>query len=69
MNPYNYDGIAKIKRPNKGKRFASELGLEVAYNEVIREINLQNAAIGLSRLPRRWEAVIKLEGEFGDYII
>jgi hypothetical protein len=40
--------------------------LGVAYEEVIREINLKNAAIGISRLPKRWEIDIKLEG---DYII
>jgi hypothetical protein len=63
LNPWDYDGIARINRPNKGKRFSNELALGVAYDEIIREINLQNAAIGISRLPKRWEVVIKLEGD------
>jgi len=39
LNPCDYDGIARIKRPNNGKRFSNELALGVAYDEVIREIN------------------------------
>ncbi len=66
LNPCDYDGIARIKRPNKGKRLSNELASEAAYEEVIREINLKNAVIGISRLPKRWEVVTKLEG---DYII
>ncbi len=63
LNPCDYDGIARINRPNKGKRFSNELALGVAHDEMICEINLQNAAIGISRLPKRWEVVIKLEGD------
>jgi hypothetical protein len=37
--------------------------LGVAHDEIICEINLQNIAIGISRLPKRWKVVIKLEGD------
>jgi len=49
LNPCDYDGISRVKRPNKGKRFSNELALGVAYDEIIRQINLQNATIGISR--------------------
>jgi hypothetical protein len=63
LNPCDYNGIARINRPNKGKWFSNELALGVAHDEIICEINLQNIAIGISRLPKRWKVVIKLEGD------
>lgn len=64
LNPCDYDGIARIKRPLKGKRFTNEIELKVAYDEIIREINLKKSATGILKLPKRWEVVIKLEGEY-----
>jgi transposase len=64
LNPCDYDGIMRIKRPLKGKRFINEVDLETAYDEVIKDINLQKSAIGIYHLPRRWQTVIKFEGEY-----
>ena len=64
LNPCDYDGIARIKRPNKGKRFANELDLRKAYDQVISEINLKNAATGIQHLPLRWALVNQSGGEY-----
>jgi len=44
LNSCSYDGIARIKKPNKGKRFANEDELEAANDKVIKEINIKNEA-------------------------
>ncbi len=41
----------RIKRTLKGKLFDSEIDLRAAYEQSIKEINEQNAAIGISLLP------------------
>jgi hypothetical protein len=62
LNPCDYDGIARIKRPNKGMRFADENELHAAYDRVIEEINLNNEATGIRHLPKRW-AMVTQTGE------
>jgi hypothetical protein len=64
MNPCDYDGIARIKRPNKGKRFANEDELKAAYDEVIKEVNLKNEATGIRHLLERWASAIQTGGEY-----
>ncbi len=64
LNHCDYDGIARIKRPNKGKRFANEDELKAAYNKVIKEINLKNEATGIRHLPERWALVTQTGGEY-----
>jgi len=64
LNPCDFDGIARIKRPNKNKRFANEDQLQAAYEEVIREINLQNSATDIRHLPLRWTFVNQTGGEY-----
>jgi hypothetical protein len=59
----NNDDTMRIKRPLKGKRFINEVDLEAAYDEVIKDINLQKSAIGIYHFPRCWQTVIKFEGE------
>ena len=63
LNPCDYDGIAKIKRLYKGKRFADEDELKAAYDKVIKEINLKDEATGIRHLPERWALVTQTEGE------
>jgi hypothetical protein len=63
LNPCDYDGIARIKRPNKGKRFANEDELKAAYDRVIKEVNLKNEAKGIRHLPERWAFAIQTGGE------
>jgi histone-lysine N-methyltransferase SETMAR len=64
LNPCDYDGIARIKRPNKGMRFADENELHAAYDRVIEEINLNNEATGIRHLPQRWAMVTQTGGEY-----
>ena len=64
LNPCDYDGIARIKRPNKEKRFNKEVDFVSAYDAVIDDINEYNAAIGISRLQERWRTVIQQNGEY-----
>jgi transposase len=64
LNPCDYDGIARIKRPNKGKRFANEDELKAGYDKVIKEINLKNEATGIPHLPERWAVVSQTREEY-----
>jgi hypothetical protein len=64
LNPCDFDGIARIKRPNKNKRFANEVQLQSPYKKVIKEINLQNSATGIRHLPLYWAFVNQTEGEY-----
>jgi hypothetical protein len=64
MNPCDYDGIARIKRPNKGKRFANEDELKAAYDKVIKEVNLKNEATGIRHLLERWASAIQTGGKY-----
>jgi len=41
LNTCDYDGIARIKWSNKGKRFADEDQLKATCDKVIKEINLK----------------------------
>lgn len=64
LNPCDYDGIYRIKRPNKDKRFNTPGELEMAYKEVIDDINLKDSATGISHLPLRWALVNQTEGQY-----
>jgi histone-lysine N-methyltransferase SETMAR len=64
LNPCDFDGIPRIKRPNKGKRFTTPADLEQAYTRVIHEINIRNSATGISHLPNRWGLVKQTNGEY-----
>ncbi len=64
LNPCDFDGIARIKRPNKGKRFTTPADLEQVYTRVIYEINIRNSATGISHLPNRWGLVKQANGEY-----
>ena len=64
LNPCDFNGIARIKRPNKGRRFNDEAGLVAAYEAVIEEINQNETATGIQHLPQRWEQVIQTGGEY-----
>ncbi len=70
LNPCDFDGIARIKRPNKNKRFANEVQLQAEYEEVIGEINLQNSATVIRHLLLRWPLSTRPEANiFIRYII
>jgi hypothetical protein len=53
LNPCDYHGIYRIKRPNKDKRLNTRDELEMAYKEVIDDINLNGSATGIGHLPLR----------------
>jgi hypothetical protein len=64
LNPCDYDGIYRIKRPDKDKRFNAPDELEMAYKEVIDEINLNGSVTGIGHLPLRWVLVNQTGGEY-----
>jgi hypothetical protein len=64
LNPCNYDGIFRIKRPNKDKRFNTRDEIEMAYKEVIDDINLNGSATGIGHLLLRWALVNQTECEY-----
>ncbi len=64
LKPCDYDGIYRIKRPIKDKRFNNSDELEMAYKEVIDDINLNDSTIGISYFPLRWALVNQTEGKY-----
>jgi hypothetical protein len=64
LNSCNYDGIYRIKRPNKDKRFNTSDELETAYKEVIDDINLKICTTDIGHLPLRWALVNQTKGEY-----
>jgi transposase len=64
LNPCDYDLFARIKRPHKGIRYATESQMKAAYENTIYEIDRNRECIGISRLPERWEAVTQNCGEY-----
>ena len=64
LNPCDYNGIYRINRPNKDKRFNTPDELEVAYKEVIDDINLNGSATSISHSPLRWALVDQTVGEY-----
>jgi transposase len=50
LNPRDFDGIASIKRPLKGRRFTSEAGLVATNDSDIDEINRNESATGIQHL-------------------
>jgi len=64
LNPCDYDLFGRLKRPHKGVRYTTVDDLVRAYTNTIYEINRNNDAIGISRLPQRWEEVTQNCGEY-----
>jgi transposase len=64
LNPCDHDDIYRIKRSNKDKRFNTPDELEMAYKEVIDEINLNGSATGIGHLPLRSGLVNQTGGEY-----
>jgi hypothetical protein len=64
LKPCDYDGIYRIKRPDIDKRFNTPDELEMAYKEVIDEINLNGSVTGIGHLPLRWVLVNQTGGEY-----
>jgi hypothetical protein len=54
----------RIKKPIKGNLFDHEIDRRAVNEQFIKEINEQNADIGISLLPLRWETVTRLEREY-----
>jgi histone-lysine N-methyltransferase SETMAR len=69
LNPYDYDGIYRMERPNKDKVFNTPHELETVYKEVIDYINLKDSATGIRHLPIRWDLVNQTEGEYIQLIL
>jgi len=64
LNLGDNDGIARIKRHNKGKRFVNEDELKDAYDKVIKEMNLKDEATVIRHLPERWASVTQTGLEY-----
>ena len=64
MSPPEMHGIALVKAPNKGKQFLTETELINDYLETIREVNKNDASLGISMLPHRWRAISLARGDY-----
>ena len=64
LNPCDFDGIIRIKRPLKGNRYSDEQELITAVKEIIHDINLYEEVKGIQRLPDRWKYVANRDGQY-----
>jgi [histone H3]-lysine36 N-dimethyltransferase SETMAR len=64
LNPCDFEGIAKIKKPNKDTKFGTPAELEQAYSRVIYDLNVKQAFNGISHLPARWGLVKQQNGDY-----
>ena len=64
LNPCDFDGIIRIKRPLKGIRYDNEQELKAAVDEMIRLINMFDEVKGIQRLPERWKYVANCDGQY-----
>ena len=62
LNPCDFDGIIRIKRPLKGNRYSDEQELITAVKEIIHDINLYEEVKGIQWLPDRWKYVANRNG-------
>ncbi len=66
MNPCDFDGIMRIKRPLKERRFANEYELIEALRESIIEVSESRDFKGITNLPKQWNRIMT---ENGDYVV
>ena len=66
MNPCDFDGNIKIKRPLKGRRFANENELIEALRESIIGVSKSRDFKGITNLPKQWNKIMR---EGGDYVV
>jgi hypothetical protein len=63
LSPPDFDLFPKLKKPLRGKHFRSiEVSNEVTW--VIRRINNEGVQTGMQDLPKRWDTVIKHNGDY-----
>ena len=64
MNPCDFDGIARIKRPLKGIRFTHEAELKEALKLSIDGINTRGEFKGMKRLYDQWNDIMRNDGNY-----
>jgi len=64
MSPPAFDLFPKLKKPLRGKRFRSINEVSNEVTRVIRRINNEGVLTGIQDLPKRWNAVIKHNGDY-----
>jgi hypothetical protein len=64
LNPCDFDGIIRIKRPLKGNRYNDEQELITAVEGVIHIINIYEEVRGIQRFPDRWKYVADHNGQY-----
>ena len=64
LNPCDFDGIIRIKRPLKGIRYDNEQGLKTAVEGIIRLINMFEEVNGIFLMPERWKYVVNRDGQY-----
>jgi len=68
MSPPAVDLFPKLKKPLRGKRFRSTVGVSNEVTRVIIRINNEGVLIGIKDLPKRWTAVIKHNGDYTEWL-
>ena len=63
MNPCDFDGIMRIKRPLKGRRFANVNELIEALRESIIEVSKSPDFKGIRNFPKQWNKIMTEDGD------
>lgn len=64
MSPPDFDLIAKIKAPLKGRKFQDFNEMKMAVDKVVRDLNKNWSPCGITELPSRWLRVIQSSGQY-----
>lgn len=64
MSPPDFDLFPKLKKPFRGRRFASLEELSAAVTRAVRQLNTNGVLDGIQKLPGRWDSVIAKQGDY-----
>ena len=64
LSPFDYDLFAKVKEPLRGTRYNTRDKLIRAIGWAIRNINKDECADDVLRLPNIWQKVINKKGDY-----
>jgi len=64
ISPPNFDLFPKLKINMRGVRFSTLEDLSASVTRRVRQLNCSTDLTGIIDLPKRWDAVIRLKGDY-----
>jgi hypothetical protein len=64
MSPPGFNLLPKLKETMRGHCFSSLEEISAAITRTIRRLKKSGTLNGIANLPKRWDAVIKKEGDY-----